>query len=104
LDIYTAPDFREHLRRYDPAEVQLVIDLAQVSLLDSAGIGGLVSLRNEAHRAGAHLGLICPQRRLTRLFRVTGLSRAFALGGDLTAVRDALAARRLARVESAGAA
>jgi anti-sigma B factor antagonist len=97
LDIYTVPDFLERVRRYDPAEVQLVIDLAQVSLLDSAGIGGLVSLRNEAHRAGAQLGLVCPEHQLARLFWATGLRPAFAFGDDLTAVRAALAARRLAR-------
>jgi anti-sigma B factor antagonist len=104
LDIYTAPDFQERVRRYDPAEVQMVIDLAQVSLLDSAGIGGLVSLRNDAHRAGAQLGLVCPRRELTRLFWATGLRPAFAFGDDLTAVRAALATRRPARPEPTRAA
>ena len=94
FDIYTAPDFWEHVRRHDPAEVQLVIDLTQVGLLDSAGIGGLLSLRNRVHRAGAQLGLVCSNRHLTRLFRATGLRPAFVFGNDLTAVRDVLARRR----------
>ena len=64
LDVYTSPGFREHVRRYDPAEVQLAIDLTEVGLLDSAGLGGLISLRNEVHRAGRSLGLVCPRREL----------------------------------------
>jgi anti-sigma B factor antagonist len=97
LDIYTVPDFREHLKRYDPAEVQLVIDLAGVRLLDSAGLGALVSLRHHAHRGGGALGLVCPSRRLAGLFRTTGLRSAFAFGDDLAAVRAALARGRRGR-------
>ena len=93
LDVYTSPAFREHVRRYDPAEVQLVIDLAGVRLLDSAGLGGLVSLRNEVHRSGGRLGLVCPRHELVRLFWVTGLRPAFAFGENLAAVRVALADR-----------
>ena len=91
LDIYTSPGFREHVRRYDPAEVQLAIDLTEVGLLDSAGLGGLISLRNEVHRAGRSLGLVCPRRELARLFWATGLRPAFVFGEDLAMLRVALA-------------
>jgi anti-sigma B factor antagonist len=94
LDTYTTPAFREHLRRYDPAEVQLVIDLTGVRLLDSAGLGALMSLGNEAHRAGGALGVVCPSHSLVRVFWVTGLRPAFVFGDDLAAMRAALAARR----------
>ena len=88
LDIYTASVFRERVRQYDPAEVQMVIDLAQVSLLDPGGLGALLSLRNEA--GGAPLGLICPNRRLGRLLWATGVRSAFVVEDDLAAVRAAL--------------
>lgn len=91
LDISTASVFRERVRHYDPAEVQMVIDLAHVSLLDPAGLGALLSLRNTA--GGAPLGLICPNRRLGRLLWATGVRSAFVVEDDLAAVRAALAAR-----------
>jgi anti-anti-sigma factor len=94
LDIYTTADFREVVRRYDPADVQMVIDLAEVSLLDSAGLGALVSLRNNASRGGVRLGIVCPGRELARLFWTTGLRAAFVLENDLAAVRAALPASR----------
>src|SRR5438874_4774015 len=53
LDVYTTPRFREQVRGCNPASTQLVIDLTAVSLLDSAGLGELISLRNEADRGGA---------------------------------------------------
>jgi anti-sigma B factor antagonist len=94
LDTYTTPGFREYARRYDPGEVQLVIDLAGVSFLDSAGLSALLSLRAQADRAGAQLGLVCPDPALVRLFRYTDLHPMFVFGGDLTAVRAALRQER----------
>jgi anti-sigma B factor antagonist len=93
LDTYTTPGFRARARPYDPAEVQLVVDLAGVSFLDSAGLSALLSLRTQAERAGAQLGLVCPDPGLVRLFRFTGLHPLFVFGGDLTAVRAALRCR-----------
>lgn len=99
LDTYTTRTFHESLRGYDPAEDQLVIDLAGVQLLDSTGLGALVSLRNRARRDGGRLGLICPDPQLMRLFWFTGLRPAFAFGNDLETVRSALAEGAGARVK-----
>jgi anti-sigma B factor antagonist len=99
LDIYTTADFRERVRHYDPADVQMVIDLAEVSLLDAAGLGALVSLRNHASRCGSQLGVVCPSREMGRLLWTTGLRSAFVLGDDLAAVRAALPASREDPVE-----
>lgn len=94
LDVYTAASFWEHVRRYDPAEVQMVIDLGQVTLIDAAGLGALVSLRNSAHQGGARVGLICPQRPMERILWATGVRSAFVVGPDLAAVAAELARRR----------
>ena len=92
LDIYTVPSFRQELDRYDPGEMQLVVDLSDVTLLDSSGLGALVSLLNRARGGGRRLGLVCPHRHLRRVFEITGLRRAFTFGDDLDAVRESLAA------------
>lgn len=91
LDIYTVASFREDLERFDPATAPLVIDLSEVTLLDSSGLGALVSLLNRARAGQGRLGLICPHRRLRRVFEITGLRRAFVFGDDLDSVRAALA-------------
>lgn len=91
LDIYTVGSFRQDLDQLDPASSLLVIDLTDVTLLDSSGLGALVSLLNRARAGQGQLGLICPHRRLRRVFEITGLRRAFVFGDDLDTVRAAVA-------------
>lgn len=91
LDIYSVAGFREELDAVDPGATQLVIDLSLVSLLDSSGLGALVSLLNRARDGGREVGLVCPEKRLRRVFEIAGLRRAFAFGDDLEGVRAALA-------------
>jgi anti-sigma B factor antagonist len=91
LDIYTVAGFRQDLEDVDPATQPLVIDLTEVTLLDSSGLGALVSLLNRARSGEGQLGLICPHRRLRRVFEITGLRRAFVFGDDLDDVLGALA-------------
>jgi anti-anti-sigma factor len=83
LDIYTVPAFRQDVDPSADAGGQIVIDLTGVTLIDSAGLGALVSLRNQAFRDGAgSLGLVCPQQHLRRVFELAGLRRAFSFGPD----------------------
>lgn len=91
LDIYTVASFRQDLEQLDPAAAPVVIDLTDVTLLDSSGLGALVSLLNRARAGQGQLGLICPHRRLRRVFEITGLRRAFVFGDDFEAIRTAFA-------------
>jgi anti-sigma B factor antagonist len=91
LDIYTVAGFRQDLESVDPAAESLVIDLTDVTLLASSGLGALVSLLNRARAGEGQLGLICPHRRLRRVFEITGLRRAFVFGDDLDGVLAELA-------------
>jgi len=91
LDIYTVAGFRSDLEQLDPASTPLVIDLTDVTLLDSSGLGALVSLLSRAREGEGQLGLICPHRRLRRVFEITGLRRAFVFGDDLDGVLRAFA-------------
>lgn len=93
LDIYTVNGFRRALDEIDVADGSaLVVDLSDVTLLDSSGLGALVSLLNRAREANGRLGLICPHRRLRRLFEITGLRRSFTFADDLPTLRGLLAA------------
>jgi anti-sigma B factor antagonist len=91
LDIYTVGAFRQESDKIDPSAAQVVVDLTDVSLLDSSGLGALVSLLNRARAAGGLLGIVCPQRHLRRVFEITGLRRAFVFGDDLEGVLSELA-------------
>jgi anti-sigma B factor antagonist len=99
LDIYTVAGFRQELERFDTRHNRLIIDLAKVSLLDSSGLGALVSLLNQSRDSDGQLGLVCPERRLRRVFEISGLRRAFVFGDtedDVTAALDAERAEQAA--------
>ncbi|MDX6645203.1 MAG: hypothetical protein QOK40_930 [Miltoncostaeaceae bacterium] len=94
LDHATTEVFQAEVAdRYDPAAEQLVLDLSQVALVDSAGLGALLRLGNRAAEGGRRVGLISAEgAMLRRLLRITRLEEAFAVGDDLDGVRAALAA------------
>ena len=91
LDIYSAAGFRADLDAIDTTGATLVVDLTDVTLLDSSGLGALVGLLKRARASRGRMGLVCPQRRLRRVFEVTGLRREFVFADDLPTLRTALA-------------
>lgn len=80
LDVITAPRVRERLsdliRR---GHYDLVVDLNEVSFLDSTGLAVLV---NTLKRARAHDGsvrVVCTSEAIVQLLRITGLTRTFTI-------------------------
>ena len=87
FDIYSLPALRGELDAL-AGTAPLVVNLTEVNLIDSSGLSALLSLANRCAREGpVPFGLLCPRRRLRRVFEITGLRDAFAIGADLAAVR-----------------
>lgn len=59
------------------AEKHIVLDLANVDYIDSAGLGTLVSIYMHARRATCDLQLANPKQRIKDLFNRSGLSMIF---------------------------
>ena len=92
IDIYTAPRLRELL--IDLAgknSYQLVINMDTVGFLGSAGLGVLVGGLNRVRAHDGSLDLVCTQERILKIFRITGLTKAF---GIHQTVDQAIAARK----------
>src|SRR5829696_7894235 len=91
VDVYTAPALRDRIADLlDSGQHQLVIDLGGVEFLDSTGLGVLVAGLNRAREVGGSLSLVCPQERVLKLFRITGLDEVFTVHST---VDEALARR-----------
>ena len=89
VDVYTAPALRDRIADLlDKGQQRLVIDLGGVEFLDSTGLGVLVAGLNRAREVGGSLSLVCPQERVLKLFRITGLDEVFTVHST---VDDALA-------------
>jgi anti-sigma B factor antagonist len=65
---------------------RLVIDLDEVSFVDSTGLGALVAGFNVARSRGVAYSVINPQPAVRRALDITGLSGPFGLG--ITAPRQ----------------
>jgi anti-anti-sigma factor len=80
IDFWSVEPLREQLdaalRREPP---QLVLDLNDVSFVDSTGLGLLLSLHRGAAAGGGWLHLARPRPQLHRLLRTTALDSYFHL-------------------------
>jgi anti-sigma B factor antagonist len=74
----TAEQLRDAMRRAIPAKKTLVLDLSQVSYMDSSGLGTLVSAWVSAKKAGCEMKLISLTPRLKEFLRVSSLDQLFA--------------------------
>ncbi len=84
VDVYTAPALRDRITDVlDAGQHLLVIDLGGVEFLDSTGLGVLVAGLNRAREVGGSLALVCPQERVLKLFRITGLDEVFTVHGTV---------------------
>jgi anti-sigma B factor antagonist len=65
----------------DPDRLTLVIDLAQVTFIDSTGLGTLIHLRNLAHASGKDLVLAATPPPVQRILQLTALDDIFTHAG-----------------------
>ena len=78
LDLADAPALREALRRaVDRAPKRLVVDLAEVTFVDSTVLGALVEARSKL--GGDAFALAAPGLEVRRALEISGLDRHFAL-------------------------
>ncbi|HSE71771.1 MAG TPA: STAS domain-containing protein [Nocardioidaceae bacterium] len=63
-------------------EVHLVVDLDEVSFLDSTGLGALIGARRKTHAFKGSFALVCTKDQVMKLFTITGLDKVFAIHAD----------------------
>ena len=75
IDAYTAPKLRETLFPLSEQDnVSMVVDLTEVSYMDSTGLGVFVGLFKSVRAHNGEFRLIGLSERLRRLFDITGLA------------------------------
>lgn len=74
IDVYTSTKLKETLISLtDIARNEVIVDLAQVSYVDSTGLGIFIGALKSTHKYNSSLKLIGLVERARRLFRITGL-------------------------------
>lgn len=90
LDIAHMPDFRAGLLdAADGEAVRLVVDLSNVSFIDSSGLGALVEMHNRLRRDKRQLAVVAPGgTAVTVLMSLTGLRGRLAIFETLGAALE----------------
>ena len=94
IDISTVTGLHERPFELAASGRPLVVDLDQVSFIDSAGLGGLVGAAKRAAGYGGSLHVVCARPQIRQLFRLTGLDRQMPPARTLDQALKALAAAR----------
>jgi anti-sigma B factor antagonist len=75
--------FRDYVNRLvDEGRVKIVLDLKDVSRIDSAGLGMLVSKYLSTQKRGGMIKLVCLTRRSDHLMDITRLATIFEIFDD----------------------
>ena len=74
LDLQTAPELRRHIDRAAEPGEDLVIDLHQITFIDSPGLGTLIHCDRVRRERGGHLVLRDPSPTVRDLFEVVRLA------------------------------
>ena len=80
IDLRTSPQLRKELiNLLDDAPGKIVLDLADVSYVDSSGVGTIVELKRRVMRSKGDVILVALQQRVRSLFEITRLDKFFTL-------------------------
>jgi anti-anti-sigma factor len=79
----TIPELRSKMREIVEEGVQeLVVDLTDVQMVDSSGIGLLISAYNSLRKAGGRLAVIHASAELLELFKTMRMHQHFSVSGN----------------------
>jgi anti-sigma B factor antagonist len=83
IDARTVHAFHEAAAEAANLTSHVVIDLAQVTFVDSSGLGGLIAARRSARERGGSVSLSSPPQVVRRLLGSTRLHDVFAMYDSL---------------------
>lgn len=96
LDIYTVPRFRQMVEGVLQDASRIALDLSDVVLVDSSGLGALLRLAQTDGR-GRPVVLVCQGPSIPRLLELTKLADRFIVVGSVDEIPAAFAAISLER-------
>jgi anti-sigma B factor antagonist len=80
FDLHAGPEFeRRVLEALGRSATELVIDLTEVSFIDSTTIGILMRTRKRLAPLGGRVLVVTSDRNILRLFEITALDRMFEI-------------------------
>lgn len=83
IDLYTAPQFKRALTdTVDDGHCRILVNMKQVSYMDSSGFGTLLGVTKRVRPGGGSVNLIGCNDAIHRMLHITRLSTVFGLYDD----------------------
>ena len=80
IDLFTAPEFNRRIAApIDEGRTRVVIDLTQVSFIDSSSLGVLIGAHKRLEQRDGGLVIVCDDRAIVNTFKITGLDSVFEI-------------------------
>ena len=80
IDVATAPQLRERLlSRADHDHVIVIVDMTDVSFVDSTALGVIVSGAKRLRSGGGDLRLVVTEPHIAKVLAITGLTEVFQI-------------------------
>jgi anti-sigma B factor antagonist len=80
IDLFTAPDLKQVLTEViESGQHRLVIDLSEVSFLDSTALGVLIGAVKRLRSRGGALAIVNTEASIAKTFEITGLDQIFTI-------------------------
>lgn len=73
LDLLSAPSLGDTLAEAGRGSVAMIVDLSQLTFMDSSGLHALLTARGRLAEAGCRLVLLRGDHQVQRLFELTGV-------------------------------
>jgi anti-sigma B factor antagonist len=90
IDVYTAPQFKEAVNQViNDGQLNLIINMAGVTYMDSSGFGTLLSATKRLRPEGGNVNLVACNSAIDRMLRITRLNTVF---GTFATIEEAMAA------------
>ena len=92
IDVYTAPQFKDAVNNImATGQKHLIINMSNISYMDSSGFGTLLSATKRLRPAGGTVNLVGCNRSIERILQITRLNTIFATHEN---VNDAIKATK----------
>ena len=90
INLRSSPDLHASLlKTIERRPARIILDLAEVSYMDSSGVGTLVEIKRRVGGYKGKLILISLQPRVRGLFQITRLEQFFTIAADVDEARKA---------------
>jgi len=89
IDLATSPALRTRLQDAIGRHRTVIVDLSDVTFIDSTGLGVLIGGLRRVNEAGGEMRVVIADPRVLKIFEITGLTGLFSIHSSLAEATSA---------------